>query len=72
MKLNKKILVKRVLPVFIGAVLGYAYYYFIGCNTGTCAIASNPYITIAYGALMGLVFALPSKSKKAKEESDDK
>lgn len=37
-----------------GAVLGYAYYAFIGCSTGGCPITSNPVMTTAYGALVGL------------------
>lgn len=64
MQINTKSLIKKVLPVLIGAILGYAYWYFIGCTTGTCPITSNPYTTTAYGALMGLVFALPSGKKK--------
>jgi xanthine/uracil permease len=57
----------RVLPVVIGAVIGYGYYYFIGCKSGTCAITSNPYISTAYGAFTGLIFAIPTKKKKSVE-----
>jgi len=39
-----------------GAALGFAYYYFIGCASGTCPITSNPYISTAYGALLGTLF----------------
>lgn len=46
---------KRMLFIVAGAGLGYAYYYFIGCVSGTCPITSNPYISTAYGALVGLV-----------------
>jgi uncharacterized membrane protein YjjB (DUF3815 family) len=60
----KTILIKRVLPVAVGSFLGYAYYYFIGCNTGTCPITSNPFISTFYGGLLGRIFAWPSKSKK--------
>ena len=61
----KKSLILRALPVLIGATLGYAYYYFIGCSSGTCAITSNPYISTAYGAFTGLIFAFPTKKKKS-------
>ena len=44
----KSVLLKRVLPVAVGSLLGYAYYYFIGCNTGTCPITSNPFISTFY------------------------
>lgn len=37
-----------------GAVLGYTYWALVGCNTGACPITSNPVLTTAYGALVGL------------------
>lgn len=63
MIISKQILLKRILPVAAGAGLGFAYYYFIGCRTGSCPISSNPYISTIYGAFVGLVLALPSKKK---------
>ncbi len=62
------IIYKRVLPVVVGASLGFAYYYFIGCNSGSCAITSSPYISTAYGGLIGFLFTFPSKKKT--EETD--
>ncbi len=53
---NKKLLL--LLPVIIGAAAGFAYYYFIGCNTGTCPIKSNAYLMTGYGAGMGLLVTL--------------
>jgi len=47
-----------------GALLGFLYYYYIGCASGSCAITSNPYISTAYGALMGLVFMWPAKEEE--------
>jgi hypothetical protein len=49
---------KLALGVLIGASLGYAYYKFVGCSTGSCPLTSNPLITTLYGAFMGLVLAL--------------
>jgi len=40
----------------IGAAGGYAYYYFVGCASGTCAITSNPINSTIYGAIMGALF----------------
>lgn len=36
-----------------GAVLGFSYYYFIGCSSGGCPITSNPFISTGYGAVLG-------------------
>lgn len=66
-KISRNFLVKRILPVTAGGLLGYAYYYFIGCYNGSCAITSNPYISTFYGALMGFIFAFPSGKKKSEE-----
>jgi hypothetical protein len=44
---------RTILGVIIGGALGYAYYYFIGCSNGTCAITSNPINSTLYGTLMG-------------------
>lgn len=41
----------------VGAVLGFAYYKFIGCASGACPITSNPWISTFYGALMGGLLA---------------
>jgi hypothetical protein len=48
--------VRRIGVVALGAVGGYAYYYFIGCTT-SCAITSNPWMSAAYGAFIGALVA---------------
>jgi hypothetical protein len=47
---------KLFIGVIIGGILGYSYYHFVGCRSGHCPIAGNPYISILYGSLMGAVF----------------
>lgn len=37
----------------MGAFGGYLYWYYIGCQTGTCPITSHWYTTGLYGALLG-------------------
>jgi uncharacterized membrane protein YedE/YeeE len=49
-------LLTTTLFVTGGAIVGFGYYYFVGCQTGTCPLTSNPYISTAYGALVGLLF----------------
>jgi hypothetical protein len=46
--------VKLFLPVVLGAVGGFLYYNYIGCN-GNCAITSSPVNSTVYGAVIGLV-----------------
>jgi len=46
-----------------GAIGGYLYYYFIGCEE-SCTITSNPVNSSLYGALMGgLLFNILKKEK---------
>jgi uncharacterized membrane protein YjjB (DUF3815 family) len=60
---------KRFWPVLAGAALGYMYYYFIGCRTGSCAITSNPLSSILYGTLFGALFVSKPKQKIQGEEN---
>ncbi len=55
--------------IALGAIGGFAYYYFIGCVSGTCPITSNPYISTGYGALMGAGLGWDSK-KSSKTENE--
>lgn len=43
---------KRGIASVVGGVLGYTYYYYVGCVSGTCAITSNPFIATGYGMLI--------------------
>lgn len=59
-----------IAGVMIGAILGYAYYYFIGCATGSCAITSKPVNSTLYGSVMGyLLFSFFEKSKKPQDHA---
>jgi len=64
----KEFIIKNYLKIIgaaTGAIGGYLYYYFVGCQSGTCPITSNPYISIVYGAVMGyLVLDLFKKKEK--------
>ena len=56
--------IKKVAFVFLGSVAGYAYYYFIGCTGNSCPITGSPYISTAYGMMIGFVLSLDSTKKK--------
>jgi hypothetical protein len=45
-----------ILGVVLGAIGGYLYYHFVGCESGSCAITSKPINSTAYGAIMGGLF----------------
>ena len=44
---------KPFIATVTGGILGFLYYYNVGCISGTCAITSNPYASILMGGLMG-------------------
>jgi hypothetical protein len=54
-------MVKKGLILAAGGILGYLYYHFIGCISGSCPISSNPYSSILFGILLGAVMIFPSK-----------
>lgn len=42
-----------VIGMIVGAICGYLYYHFVGCNSGSCPITSNPWGSLAWGLIMG-------------------
>ena len=62
--INKASLKKLSLGIVLGGVVGFAYYYFIGCKSGTCAITSSPVNSTMYGVLLGGIWTFPTKKKR--------
>jgi hypothetical protein len=57
-----------VTGALLGAAGGYAYYHFVGCSSGTCAITSKPVNSTLYFAVFGAVlFGMFKKEKKTAE-----
>lgn len=53
-----------------GLVIGFLYWKYIGCVTGTCAITSRPINSMVYfGAMGGLVLSLFQPKKKLPEKT---
>lgn len=50
--------------VLAGTFIGYLFFYFIGCRTGSCPITSNPLYSTLYGSLLGLLWGLSKNQKK--------
>lgn len=50
--------VRRPLAFTVGGALaGLAYYALAGCPTGSCAITANPFNTMVYTGLIGLLLS---------------
>lgn len=63
---------KWIIGIVVGAIFGFGYWYFIGCNTGTCAITSSPVNSTLYGGLMGVLLVNTfsgNQNKDAKNSS---
>ena len=40
------------LPL-VGSAVGWLYYRYVGCATGTCAITSSPWLSVGFGCVLG-------------------
>ena len=60
---------KSIIGMVLGAVGGFFYYYYVGCQSGTCAIKSNPFMMTAWGAVMGYLLG-DMFNKKTKEKTE--
>lgn len=49
---------RTALGVALGIVAGYAYYSYIGCSSGSCAITSSPYMSMLWGGITGGVLLM--------------
>jgi phage shock protein E len=64
--LNNKLI---VIGVLLGFVVGYLYYYFVGCASGTCAITSSPInSTLYFGILGGLIINIIKPNDNSHKE----
>lgn len=46
-----------IIGVVIGGGLGFAFYKFAGCSTGTCPLTRSPIVSTIYGAVLGALTA---------------
>ncbi len=70
---------KKYLPEIIGTILGavggFLYWKYVGCQSGTCAIKSNWYLMVPWAAVLGflagsLVKDIIRKRKKSRKQED--
>ncbi|MEI7523509.1 MAG: hypothetical protein WCJ95_04220 [Mariniphaga sp.] len=45
---------KPFLGIVLGGIGGFLYYHYVGCASGSCAITGNPFMSTAYGGMLGL------------------
>ncbi|PZR41793.1 MAG: hypothetical protein DI538_00250 [Azospira oryzae] len=57
------------LGIVTGAVMGYLYWYFVGCASGSCAITSSPVNSTCYGGVMGWLLVTTLSSSKMKNSN---
>ena len=57
-----------VIGAVVGAIGGYIYYIQVGCNSGSCSITSNPYLSMLWGAAIGYLLFDMFKRRRKKSE----
>lgn len=60
-----------IVGVVVGAIGGFLYWNFVGCDSGSCAITSKPLNSSAYGALMGGLFFSSFQKEEKKDKNND-
>lgn len=53
-------IVRMIIGVVGGGLLGYGAYRFIGCSTGACPLTSNPWISTILGIVLGALLSRAS------------
>ncbi len=65
----------EIAGLLLGALGGYLYWKYVGCLSGSCAIRSNWYLMIPWGAVMGwLIGSLAGdqiRRQKKKEKPEE-
>lgn len=56
------VVLRYVLPILAGAVLGGLLGYYGSCTSGTCPLTSTWWRGALYGAVLGLLWAFNSRS----------
>ena len=59
----------RSLATILGGMVGFTYYYYIGCATGSCPITGNPWISTMYGAAIGWLMVLQRHREVTTEQN---
>ncbi len=59
----------EIAGMIVGAIVGWSYWYYVGCASGSCPITSSPTVSTVYGALMGVLgFSIFKKEAKTQNK----
>ena len=61
-----------LIGALVGAIGGFLYWKFVGCQSGTCPITSNPTNTTLYGILIGSLLGDSFRKKEKAKKEDSK
>jgi hypothetical protein len=50
-------IVRLIIGIIGGGILGYGVYHFIGCSSGTCPLTSNPWVSTIIGVVFGALLS---------------
>jgi hypothetical protein len=70
MNTYRKQLIIWAIAATVGATAGFVYWYYVGCNSGTCAITSSPINSTVYGGVMGILLVNVLDRQKVKATSE--
>ncbi len=68
MTANKKQIIILSVAGLLGAATGFVYWYYVGCNSGSCAITSSPVNSSIYGAVMSILLVNVFQKETAKTQ----
>ncbi|MDP8263581.1 MAG: DUF6132 family protein [Candidatus Ancaeobacter aquaticus] len=51
-------MVKIIIGVVLGGLIGFAIGYFGKCASGTCPLTSNPIVSTIIGVVVGLIITI--------------
>jgi hypothetical protein len=60
----------EIAGMIAGAIVGWSYWFYVGCASGSCPITSSPTISTIYGAFLGMTaFSIFKKENKTQHNN---
>jgi len=50
-------IVRMIVGVVFGGLVGFALWRFVGCSSGACPITSNPWVSTIVGVIVGALLS---------------